>query len=123
RLGKNRTLLISILLMCAAQLSKIVCYNPSYPYLLLIPTVLLSSGMLMFFTLGSSMVADVCDEDELNTGTRSEGSYYAVYWWFIKIGSAFASLVTGVLLVLTAFDEQQNVTIDSLSGKIAPLKT
>ena len=28
--------------MCAAQLSKIVCYNPAHPYLLLIPTILLS---------------------------------------------------------------------------------
>src|SRR4051794_12491860 len=70
RLGKNRTLLISILLMCAAQLSKIVCYDPAHPYLIVIPTILLSAGMLMFFTLGPSMVGDICDEDELNTGTR-----------------------------------------------------
>ena len=28
RLGKNNTLLVAILLMCAAQLSKIVCYHP-----------------------------------------------------------------------------------------------
>jgi glycoside/pentoside/hexuronide:cation symporter, GPH family len=121
-LGKNHTLLIAILLMCAAQLSKIVCYNPLHPYLLLVPTVLLSSGMLMFFTLGSSMVGDICDEDELNTGTRSEGSFYAVFWWFIKMGSAFASFVTGVLLVFTTFDEQQNVAVDALSGNVAAIK-
>ena len=121
-LGKNHTLLISILLMCAAQLSKIVCYNPAHPYLLLIPTILLSSGMLMFFTLGSSMVGDICDEDELKTGTRSEGSFYAVFWWFIKMGSAFASFVTGVLLVFTTFDEQQNVSVDALSGSVAAIK-
>jgi len=123
RLGKNYTLLISILLMCAAQLSKIVCYNPRHPYLVVIPTVLLSAGMLMFFTLGSSMVGDICDEDELNTGTRSEGSYYAVYWWFIKMGSAFASFVTGLLLLFTTFDEQQNISVDSLTGKVAAMKT
>jgi len=29
--------------------------------------------MLFFFTLGSSMVGDICDEDELKTGHRSEG--------------------------------------------------
>jgi len=30
--------------------------------------------MLFFFTLGSSMVENICDEDELNTGYRAEGS-------------------------------------------------
>ncbi len=121
-LGKNRTLLIAILLMCAAQLSKIACYNPAHPYLLLIPTILLSAGMLMFFTLGSSMVGDICDEDELKTGTRSEGSFYAVFWWFIKMGSAFASFVTGVLLVFTTFDESQNVAVDAINGNVAAIK-
>ncbi len=123
RLGKKRTLLIAILLMCAAQLSKIVCYNPKLPYLILIPTALLSAGMLMFFTLGSSMVGDVCDEDELRTGTRSEGTFYAVYWWFIKLGSAFASFVMGALLVFTGFDERQNVTVDDLSGNLAVIQS
>ena len=109
--------------MCAAQLSKIICYNPELPYLVLIPTVLLSAGMLMFFTLGSSMVGDICDEDELNTGTRSEGSYYSVYWWFIKMGTAFASVVTGWLLVFTSFDEKQNVTTSDLVGNISIIKS
>ena len=123
RLGKNRALLIAILLMCAAQLSKIVCYDPEHPYLALIPTVLLSSGMLMFFTLGASMVGDICDEDQLQTGTRNEGSFYSVYWWFIKMGSAFASFVMGALLVFTGFDERQNVTVDALQGSIAVIKS
>ena len=122
RLGKNRTLLIAILLMCAAQISKIACYDPTRPYLVLIPTVLLSAGMLMFFTLGSSMIGDVCDEAELTTGTRSEGSYYAVYWWFIKMGTAFASFVTGALLVFTGFDERQNVSVDALAGNVSVIK-
>lgn len=123
RLGKSTTLLLAILLMCAAQLSKIVCYDPNRPYLVLIPTFLLSAGMLMFFTLGASMLGDVCDEDELHTGTRNEGSYFAVYWWFIKLGSAFASLVMGLLLESTGFDANQNVFVNSLQGDFAVLKS
>jgi len=122
RLGKSHTLLISILLMCAAQLSKIFCYNPTWPYLILIPTALLSAGMLMFFTLGSSMVGDVCDEDELRTGTRNEGTYYSVYWWFIKMGTAFASFVMGALLVYTSFDEQQTKQVDTLHKNLAVIR-
>ena len=118
KLGKRNTLAVAISLMSLAQLSKIVCYNPNFPYLLLIPTMLLSAGMLFFFTLGSSMVGDICDEDELETGYRAEGSYYSVFWWLIKMGTAFASLIAGALIVLTAFDEIQVTQVDRLQGII-----
>jgi GPH family glycoside/pentoside/hexuronide:cation symporter len=121
KLGKRNTLTVAILLMCVAQLSKIVCYNPSYPYLIIIPTVLLSMGMLFFFTLGSSMVGDICDEDELKTGYRAEGSFYSIFWWFIKMGTALASFVAGALIVLTMFDETQVTKVDSLQGSIREL--
>ena len=123
RLGKRKTLAIAILLMCLAQLSKIVCYNPSYPYLIIIPTILLSAGMLFFFTLGSSMVGDICDEDELKTGNRSEGSYYSVFWWFIKMGTALASFVAGALIVFTLFDEAQVTKVDGLQGSIRKFRS
>ena len=123
KLGKRKTLSISILLMCLAQLSKIVCYNPAYPYLIIIPTMLLSAGMLFFFTLGSSMVGDICDEDELKTGNRSEGSFYSVFWWFIKMGTALASLIAGALIVYTMFDETQVTKVDRLQGNVRELRS
>ncbi len=123
RLGKRNTLILAMILMSMAQLSKIICYNPQHPYLVLIPTFLLSAGMLFFFTLGSSMVGDICDEDELNTGYRAEGSYYAIFWWFIKMGTALASFVAGVLIVFTMFDETQVTRVDSLQGSIRELRS
>lgn len=122
KLGKRNTLLIAMALMCMAQLSKIICYNPHHPYLVLIPTVLLSAGMLFFFTLGSSMVGDICDEEELRKGQRTEGSYYAIYWWFIKLGTAFASFVAGILITITMFDQTQVTRVDSLQGSVRELK-
>ncbi|MCB2219556.1 MAG: MFS transporter [Bacteroidetes bacterium] len=122
KIGKRKTLMLAIGLMVAAQLSKIVCYNPNYPYLIVIPTVLLSTGMLFFFTLGSSMVGDICDEDDLKTGKRTEGSYYSVFWWFIKLGTALASFVAGALIVFTMFDETQVTKVDALQGSIRVIK-
>ena len=122
RLGKRNTLIISMVLMTLAQLSKIVCYNPEHPYLVIIPTIMLSAGMLFFFTLGSSMVGDICDEDELRTGHRTEGSYYSIYWWFIKLGTAFASFVAGILITLTLFDETQVTKVDSLQGSVRDMQ-
>jgi Na+/melibiose symporter-like transporter len=123
KLGKRNTLIVSMLLMCLAQLSKIICYNPQHPYLIIIPTMLLSTGMLFFFTLGSSMVGDICDEDELKTGHRTEGSFYAVYWWFIKMGTALASFVAGVLIVFTMFDEIQVTKVDYLQGSVREIRS
>jgi GPH family glycoside/pentoside/hexuronide:cation symporter len=123
KLGKRNTLVLAMILMSLAQLSKIVCYNPQHPYLVLIPTFLLSAGMLFFFTLGSSMIGDICDEDELKTGYRAEGSYYAIFWWFIKMGTALASFVAGVLIVLTMFDQIQVTRVDSLQGSIRELRS
>jgi GPH family glycoside/pentoside/hexuronide:cation symporter len=118
RFGKTRTLAIAITLMFCAQASKIFCYNPRLPYLVVIPTILLSAGMLMFFTLGSSMLGDICDEEELKTNLRSEGIYCSVYWWFIKMGIAFASFVTGALILFTQFDQKQTTGVDDLGGRI-----
>lgn len=123
KIGKRNTLIISMLLMCMAQLSKIVCYNPNYPYLIIIPTVMLSAGMLFFFTLGSSMVGDICDEDELKRGYRSEGSFYSIFWWFIKMGTALASFVAGALIVLTMFDQTQVTKVDALQGSIKEIRS
>ncbi len=117
RVGKTRTLTIAVGLMLSAQLLKIVCYNPSYPWLLLIPTVMLSAGMLFFFTLASAMVADVCDEDELHTGSRSEGAYYSVFWWFMKMGMAGAYFVAGFLLWAVGFDGWR-ATVDAVEAGI-----
>jgi glycoside/pentoside/hexuronide:cation symporter, GPH family len=122
RVGKRNTLIVAISLISLAQLSKVVCYNPAYPYLIVIPTILLSCGMLFFFTLGASMVGDICDEDELKTGYRAEGSYYSVFWWFIKMGSALASLISGALIVLTAFDETQVTKVDKLQGDVRAVR-
>jgi GPH family glycoside/pentoside/hexuronide:cation symporter len=122
KIGKKKTLMIAIALMVVAQLSKIVCYNPTYPYLIIIPTLLLSAGMLFFFTLGSSMVGDICDEDDLQTGHRTEGSFYSIFWWFIKMGTALASFVAGSLIVLTQFDQTQVTKVDALEGSIREMR-
>lgn len=123
KIGKRNTLIVAIMLMVSAQLSKIVFYNPSHPYLIVIPTILLSIGMLFFFTLGSSMVGDICDEDDLKRGYRTEGSFYSIFWWFIKMGTAFASFVAGALIVLTMFDQTQVKKVDAIQGNVRELRS
>jgi GPH family glycoside/pentoside/hexuronide:cation symporter len=69
--------------------------------------------MLVLFSLVYAMLADICDEDELNTGKRREGSYQAVYGWWWKIGISGAFLVSGFLLKFTGFDAKLATQSDS----------
>ncbi|HRX86264.1 MAG TPA: MFS transporter [Phycisphaerae bacterium] len=104
--GKARTVQLSALAMLLGCVLKIVCYNRTYPWLTLIPTVLISTGMLVLYTMAGSMIADICDEDELENGVRREGSYSAVYSWWLKFAVSSAYLVAGFLLASTGFNEK-----------------
>ncbi len=103
-LGKAMTVRIAILLMVVGGLLKVVCYNRTYPLLSLIPTILLSTGMLVLYTMAGSMIADICDEDEVQSGVRREGSFSALYSWWLKMAVSTAYLVAGFMLVSTKFD-------------------
>ncbi len=104
RLGKTNTVIFSFAIITVGQLLKIVCYNQTYPWLAIIPTILLSWGMVMCFTLVNAMNADICDEEELRTGKRREGIYYAVYGWWWKVGVAIATVIGGYLLKVTGYN-------------------
>ena len=98
KIGKRNTFLITIPISIVGYALKWVGYNPQHPYLLLIAAPFIAFGLGSVFTIISSMLADVCDLDELQTGTRREGTFGAIYWWMIKLGQAAASLISGILL-------------------------
>jgi len=103
KIGKRNTLLITIPVSIIGYGLKWVGYSPEHPYLLLVAAPFIAFGLGSVFTIVSSMLADVCDYDELQTGTRREGIFGAIYWWMIKLGQAAASLISGVLLNMTGF--------------------
>lgn len=104
KIGKRKTFLIAISLSILGYALKWIGYNPDQPYLLLIAAPFIAFGLGSLFTIVSSMVADVCDLDELQTGTRREGMFGAIYWWMVKLGLAVTSLVAGILLNVSGFD-------------------
>jgi len=104
KLGKRKTFLIAMCLAIFGYALKWIGYNPDHPYLLLIAAPFLAFHLGALFTMVPSMVADVCDLDELQTGTRREGMFSGIYWWIQKLGQAGASVLSGVLLVWTGFN-------------------
>jgi GPH family glycoside/pentoside/hexuronide:cation symporter len=70
---------------------------------MLLPLPLFAFGIGGLFTPMTSMTADVCDLDELNTGSRREGTFGAIYWWMVKFGFAFAGGMSGLIMTVVGF--------------------
>jgi len=104
RIGKRRAFFVSTGISMVGYALKWVCYTPENPMLLLLPAPLIAFGLGGLFTLMGSMIADVCDLDELNTHERREGMFGSIYWWIVKLGMAAALAIGGVLLNATGFD-------------------
>jgi glycoside/pentoside/hexuronide:cation symporter, GPH family len=54
--------------------------------------------------LGQSLIADVCDDDEIKNGRRREGMFGAIYGWSMKASFAISFVMIGVFLNGIGFD-------------------
>jgi len=104
KFGKRRAFFVSMWISIVGYGLKWFCYNPDIPWLLLLPAPLMAFGLGALFTLMPSMVADVCDYDELQTSQRREGMFGSIFWWVVKLGMAAALAGGGILLEFTGFD-------------------
>jgi len=103
KIGKRKTFIIATSMTMIGSILKWFCYDPMAPWKVLIPAPLIAIGMGALFTLMGSMIADVCDLDELETGERREGMFGSIYWWMVKLGMALAFGLSGFLLNATGF--------------------
>ena len=104
RIGKRHAFFVCVGISTVGYGLKWFCYDPANPWLLLLPAPLMAFGLGSLFTLMGSMIADVCDQDELRTGERREGMYGSIFWWVVKLGMAAALAAGGFLLNATGFD-------------------
>lgn len=103
-IGKRRAFFVAVGVSMFGYALKWICYDPRYPLLLLLPAPFIAFGLGGLFTLMGSMIADVCDMDELQSHERREGMFGSIYWWVVKLGMAAALAIGGVLLNATGFD-------------------
>jgi Na+/melibiose symporter-like transporter len=91
-------------------------FTPVYPWLLILPLVVSSVGLTVCWVVNGSFVADICDFDELKTGSRREGMYSAVFGFIYKNAIGIVALLSSSMLVWAGIDEQtQSVAADSLT--------
>lgn len=104
RIGKRSAFFLAVGISIFGYALKFFCYSQSMPLLLLVSTPFIAFGLGGLFTLMGSMIADVCDFDELETGHRREGMFGSIFWWVVKLGMALALALSGILLNATGFD-------------------
>ena len=100
KFGKRRAVFIMLGLIIVGRASQFWLITPTHPYLQLISMLIYTPGVMLMWALIPSMVADVCDLDELESGRRREASFSAMYQWMWKLGATLAMLLGGILLGL-----------------------
>jgi len=106
RFGKPRGLAVVFTLAIAAFIGDWWFYDPAHPWLQLLACGCVAFTGAGFWILISSVIADVVDYDELETGQRREGSFAACQSWITKVGIALGVGSSGWILQFTGFDSR-----------------
>lgn len=100
RIGKRNSALVAIGLIFVGKGAQFWFVTPEMPYLQLATRTLFGPGIMLMWALIPSMIADVCDRDEVTSGRRREASFSSVFQWVWKLGATLAMAIGGLLLSL-----------------------
>lgn len=103
-IGKKKAFLLSQAISIFGYILLFFLFIPGKPYMFLFALPFFSFGIGGLFTTMMSMTADVCDVDELQYGQRRDGIFGAIYWWVVKLGFAFAGLLSYLILAAIGFN-------------------
>jgi len=102
KLGKRTVFFMGICLWLIAQFG-LFLLQPGQINLMYLLAVLAGSGLSTAYLIPWSMIPDVTDLDELNTGMRREGIFYAFMVLLQKLGLAVGLFLLGVMLERSGF--------------------
>lgn len=106
RFGKRKAVIGTLAFSMLGYLSLWFFLTPDYPYLQLIPAIMVGLSLNGSWLLIMSMLGDVCDEDEYVTGLRREGMYSSVFTFSDKMGFSLITLLSGLVIKLSGFSEE-----------------
>lgn len=101
--GKRHAMATVISLAICAFIGDWFFYNPNHPWMQLLACGCVAFTGAGFWTIYNSMLADIMDYDELQTGKRREGAFSACQSWLSKIGITLGAGASGWILQLTGF--------------------
>ncbi len=105
RYEKVQMFKVGMLLSLTVPAAALIAFQPNEPMWYYVLHVLaLPIGNTIVEVLPLSIVADICDLDEVKSGRRREGAFVGVYNSAFKSGYMFAPAVAMILLYFTGFD-------------------
>jgi GPH family glycoside/pentoside/hexuronide:cation symporter len=102
RLDKRRAFILGTLSWIAVLIG-IFALQPEQVTLAYVLAALAGAGIAVAYVIPWSMVPDVIEYDELSTGQRREGSYYAFASFFQKLATGLALWAMAQALAFTAY--------------------
>lgn len=106
RTGKKTAMMLGLILALSGIIGSWFAMDPRWPMMQLLTTVIACMGLQGCWLMVSSMVADVCDEDELKSGLRREGMFGAVNGFALKAALSLTAVIGGVLLQFSGFNAE-----------------
>ena len=104
RIGKRNAVIVAAGIGMAGYGGSWYLYNPLLPWLQTIASGTMGLAAAGLWMLHGSIGADIMDYDELETGTRREGSFTACGSYLLKLGNSAGYFVSGLILAWAGFD-------------------
>jgi GPH family glycoside/pentoside/hexuronide:cation symporter len=101
RIGPRRTAMLSTILFALALVP--------FRYVTtltggMITSAFVGIGLAGLLVIIDVLIADVVDEDELNTGTRREGAYFGANAFVMRLGVSLQAITFGIIMGVCGYD-------------------
>lgn len=107
RFNKHGALAMAFGLVLVGAVGKWVLFTPGNNWKLLLDPILCGPVWIAINILSISMLADICDEDELRHGMRREALFGAIFAWVQKCGFSLGFLGALIVVKLTGFQAER----------------
>ncbi len=118
RTNKRIAMIVGLSLVLTGTIMNYFAIDPRWPWALYVAAFVMFLGMQGCWLMVASMVADVCDDDELKSDRRREGMFSAAIGFGLKAAQGLTFGIGGYLATAAGFDSVQ-VAESGLDTEIA----
>jgi GPH family glycoside/pentoside/hexuronide:cation symporter len=114
RVGKRKTIMGGLALAVCSYLASWWLFDPQRPWLQVFFNGTVQPALMTVWVLNGSIIADICDDDELRNGYRREGMFGAIFTFITKAAPSGIVVLMGYVLLLAGFREGEEVTPETV---------